>query len=238
MKMLQLLLKYWRETAIVILIIAVCISTKTCSKHTNNEKAALSMRDSAYIVIKKHELKNGLYAYQVGTHEVTIDQLKNDLGISRDSIKHLIQQVGPLKNLVAYWQVKAVVRDTFKVALHDTVYMDFLGAKRETGKAFEWSNKYLTANGFIPYDQTSLSMGYRYDADFTLSAYRKKKPISDYLKMNFKKEPIVADIAFSDPNVHVNNFAGSVIKEDPKPIYETVAFWGAVGIVLGFLIGK
>lgn len=232
MKVLQILLKFWRETAIVILIIAVCIATQTCSKHASNERVALSKNDSAYTVIKKHELKNGQYAYQVQTQLVTVEQLTKDLGLSKDSLKHLKSQVGSLSNLVAAWNGQIISTAKEVVQVHDTIYI--ANGVKETGKTFSYSNKYLKADGFMSYDSQILTFGYEYAVDFSLVAYRKKKSIADYLKLNFQPGPLVADVSFSDPNIKVSKIRGVAINEGKKPFYKT----DVAKIIYGIIIGR
>ncbi len=234
---MQIILKYWKEITIALLVIFVAISVRTCKQHIDNEDVAVHARDSAYTVIKLHKLINGQIASQVQDHEVTIDQLKNDLGISKDSLKHLKSQVGSLNNLVSIQKGRVSVTDTFKVPLHDTVYVDNAGAK-EKGKRFEWSNNYLDLTGFIPNDETSISIMYHYNVKFSLVTYRKPRPFSDYLKFKFRKQPLVADLTFDDPNIQVSKFSGVVIKEEPKRWYQTKGFIFGLGAVGGIIAWK
>lgn len=234
--MLKQVLKYWREITIAILIIIVAISVKSCRQHIDNEQVAIHAHDSVFTVVQHHKLMNGQLANQVQVHEVTIGQLKNDLGISRDSLKHLKAQVGSLSNLVGYWKGKALVKDTFKVALHDTIYKS--GEIALTGKDFEWSGKYLSLKGFIPSDEASISISYKYNLTWTLVSYRKPRPFISYLKFNFKQMPLVADITFDDPNIEVQKFSGVVIKEGPKKWYQTTAAKVGLGLVIGKLLWK
>lgn len=231
------LLKYWRELIIAILIIAILVGMKKCSQLVNNENIAVHKQDSAYTVIKKHELKNGQLANQVQVHEVTIGQLKNDLGLSSDSIKNLKSQVGSLSNVIGYWKAKASVKDTFKASLHDTIYKDKKGIEFK-GKDFKWNSKYLSLEGFIPNDQTSITIAYKYNIDFTLVTYRKPRPFVNYLKLNFKQMSLVADLTFSDPNVQVQRFSGVIIKEEPKKWHQTTLFKVGVGIIGTKLLWK
>lgn len=235
---MTVVIKYWRESLIIIFGIIIFMSVRSCQYHVDGEKISIHKQDSAYTVIKKHELKNGELANQVQVHEVTIDQLKNDLGLSANSIKNLKSQIGSMSNLVGYWKAKASIRDTFTTTLHDTVYADSKGIEFK-GKSFEWNkSKYLSLEGFIPTDFTSIQIAYKYNLDFTLVTYRKPRPFADYLKFKFGKTPLVADLTFSDPNIIVQKFSGVIIKEEPKKFYQTTLFKVCAGVVIGKLIFK
>lgn len=236
-KVKEIAIKYWREITIALLVIFVAISVRTCKQHIDNEDVAIHARDSAYTVIKLHKLINGQIASQIQGHEVTITQLKNDLGLSKDSLKHLKSQVGSLKNLVSIQKGRVSAKDTFKVHLHDTVYVDNKGVKEE-GKKFEWSNKYLDLRGFIPNDETSIAIQYHYNVNFSLVTYRKPRLFTDYLKFRFKQQPLVADLTFDDPNILVKKFSGVVIKDEPKKWYQTKGFIFGLGVVGGIIVWK
>lgn len=228
--------RFWREIVIVILVIAVAISVRTCKTHKDNEEAALSINDSIYTKLKEYKLKNGDLVTQVQTQELTTEQMKQNIGSLGLKNSNLEQQVGNLNRLVGYWQVKAQVKDTFITTLTDTLYLDAAGVERK-GKEFEWHNKYMQMTGFIQQDFKLIDIGYIYDVKFDLSAYRKKKPLTDYLKLNFKPGALVSDVVFDDQNIKTTVFRGLVVKEK-KTWNQTTGFKIGLGVVGGLVARK
>ncbi len=234
---LSLLLKYWREAAIVILIVAVAILAKSC--HGTKQEVGLLQhaQDSAYHYAKEVTLKNGQQSFQINTYEATVKQLRENGTLLGFKIDSLVGHAGRLNNLVAYWQGKATMKGAAVVTLHDTLYLDMMG-RRIKSKEFEWNNKYLFVTGLIAPEEESISLTYKYDVDFSLVAYRGKKPISEYFKFNFKKPPIVTNVTFSDQNMKVGKFEGVVAKEEPTKWYESKLAIFAYGLITGRLSKK
>lgn len=228
--------KFWREIVIVILIVAVAISVRTCKTHKDNESAALSINDSIYTKLKEYKLNNGQLVTQVQTQELTAQQLKENIGSLGLKNSNLEQQVGNWKRLAGYWQVQAQVKQNFTTSLHDTIYVDSSGVKKK-GKDFAWDNKYMHMTGFIQQDFSTIDIGYIYDVKFELSAYRKKKPLTDYLKLNFKPGMLISDVVFDDENIRVTKFSGLEVKEK-KAWTQTTGFKVGVGALSALIARK
>lgn len=222
--MVKGILKHWQLLLIVILLIACFSSMRSCSVNEDRASIAVKKADSSCLVAKYYRDKNGDLVGQVKTHELTLNNLKeygDQLGFDK---KVLQDQVGNMKNLVAYWKGKAGVRDTVETVLHDTILVQ--GADTVRGKSIKWKNKYLTLDGTVFND--TLRLSYLYNVDFSLTAYRKPRG-------GFWKPPgqLVTDIRFSDPNFKVDEFKGFVITEPRKRWYQTTGFKIGVGFVLG-----
>ncbi len=211
---------------IAILAIAFFASVRSCSINEDNTSIALHKADSSFLTAKYYENKNGELIGQVSTHELTIKQYKEygeQLGFDNQSLK---MENKKLKNLVAHWQGEASMRDTFRVTLYDTVTVR--DGKPIPGRGFNWNNKYLFIDGVIDLGLKNITIGYSYDVDFSLTAYRKPQ-------RGFWKPPgqLVADIYFSDPNFKVTTFKGFVVKEEPKRWYQTTGAKIGFGVVGG-----
>lgn len=214
----------------IVLAILVFTSIRSCTINKDTISTLSASYDSAYHKAEYYENKNGELIGQVKTHELTIDQWKDhaeQLGFDKDKLK---MDNTKLKNLVAHWQGKAAMKDTIKTTLYDTVYVD--NGIPTVGRAFDWNNKYLFVNGVVDLELKNITIGYQYDVDFSLTAYRKPQ-------RGFWKPPgqLVADIYFSDPNFKVSTFKGFIVKEEPKKWYQTTGFKigvGAIGGIAGY----
>lgn len=212
------LLKYWREAAIVILVIIISISVKTC-KRKESDISVLSLKADS---VRHYKLKNGEMAAQIVTNELTMSQLKHygiELGFDNNALK---KQIGSLNRLVSYWQGKVSVRDTIHAILRDTTYIE--KGVSVTESDFNWHNKYLIVNGKVI--KPNIEIDYKYSVDFTLTSYRKDKTF-------FRRGTLVSDVVFSDPQLTTTQFKGLVIKEEPKRWYETKGFAFGLGMALG-----
>lgn len=216
--------KYFREIAIAVLIIVLFISIRSCNVNKDNTYLLTHKADSAFNTARFYKNRAGELIGQVGTHELTIKQYKKfseQLGFENKDLKMDNKR---LNNLVAHWQGQASMKDTIMIPLHDTVYIDDKGTTI-TLQDFKWTNKYLSLEGLILEHQ--ITIGYGYDVDFSLTAYRKKSGL-------FKPPgQLVADIFFSDPSMKVSTFKGFVIKEERKRWYQT----NAAKIGFGFVAG-
>lgn len=223
---LSLLLKYWRELLIAILVCVCGFAFNKCQSNASDKDVLSHKYDSTYLVATYYKNKHGEVIGQVKNHELTIRQLKDfgeQLGFDN---KQLRDQVGNLNRLVGYWKGQASVRDSVIITLRDTVIVD--GINTYT-KAFEWNNDYLFLNGNIDLQNNQLALQYQYDVNFELVSYRKGKTF-------FKSGTLVSDIKFSDPNIRVREFSGFVIVEPKKKWYETRAAAFGVGVLTGFAI--
>jgi hypothetical protein len=216
--------KYWREMLIVLLVIVVTISFKTCKSYQADADIYKNKSDSTYNKATAFVNKNNQLVWQVKTYALTIKDLKkhgNELGFENSSLK---KQVGSLNNLVAHWRGKASIRDTVKTVLHDTTIV--INGIKIAEQTFSWGNKYMVIDGAIV--EKKITIGYKYSVDFSLTAYRAPK------KGLFRPPgPLVADIYFNDPNFKVNEFKGFVIQENRKRWYETNVFKYSAGALLG-----
>jgi len=227
--MILALKKFWREILIVILVIVVSIVSKSCQSKMQDIAVLKERNDSTYTVAKTYIDKSGKLVAQVKTHEATISELKKgyvDLGITNSELK---KQVGSLNNLVGYWRVKAIARDTITVTAHDTVYIDKHGLK-QIGGAFTWQTKFIEVDGIYHVDKT-VSLAYQYNPSFSLTAYRKDKTF-------FKPGTLVVDVRFDDQNIKTKEITGVVVKEEPKKWYETGVAKFVAGVIAGIFISK
>lgn len=230
---MRILLKYWRELLILILIIILVISFRSCSNKKSDIDLLKKANDSTYHVAIAHKLKNGQLAFQVKTYEATVSQLRNDASLFGFDKKALQNQVGSLGNLVAYWKGRATLTGIANSRAADTtiVYLYRGDSVRQKEKVFNWSNHYLTLHEIYNPATDSIFRRYTYQTDFTLTPYRKG--------MGFlKRKQLVTDVTFSDPNMKVGKFQGIVIKEGPKKWYQTTAFKVGAGIALGAFLAR
>lgn len=235
----MILLKFWREILIVVLILLFASSVRQCSVNGDDARLMSHIADSSFSVANYYKTKNGELVGQVKTHQITIGQLKKygeDIGFQ---INDLTKQVGNANRLVAHWRGKAHMSGSATVALKDSIVkssdlMDLTTDGTETvtiGKYFAWSNNHLELDGFISVDSNQISINYKYSTDFTLTAYRKPQGL-------FKPRQLVADIWFDDPNMKVREFKGFVIQEPRRRFYQTSLFQVSIAVGAGFLIGR
>lgn len=225
----KVIIKIWREVLIVALAVVLFSSIRTCQQNKDAVAILSHKADSSYLEATYYRGKNGELIGQVNTHELTIKELKDlgsQLGFENKSLK---DQVGRLNRLVAHWEGKASMRDTIRTVLRDTVYLGDNGVP-VYGRTFDWDNKWMAIDGFI--DNTHITIGYLYNVEFSLTAYRKPQ-------RGFWKPPgqLVADIKFSDPSFRVSEFKGFVITEPRKKWYETRGAAMGFGAILGFYLG-
>jgi hypothetical protein len=221
----KVLTKYWQLIIIIVLLIALFMSVRSCNVNADSTKVASHIADSSFLVAKYYQGKNGELIGQVNTHKLTIKDLKqfgNQLGFDNAELK---AQVGNLKNLVAHWEGKARTGGTIQTVLHDTTFVEKSGEK-VLGKTSNWNNKYLDIHAVLV--NNDLTITYLYNVDFDLTAYRKPK-------RGFWKPPgqLVADIKFSDPNFKVQEFKGFVVQEPRKRWYQTTAAKIGFGAIVG-----
>jgi len=222
--------KYWKEALILILVIIVSISTRTCTKRGDDISLLEQSRDSAYYQVAYYKNREGELIGQVKTFEVTTKQLKehgDQLGFEVDGLK---KQVVNLNRLVAHWQGKATIKDTFYTKGVDTVivYKD----KQEVAMVFtSRPSKFLELDQLYHPSDKTLSTVYQYDVDFSLTAYRKGKTF-------FKPGQLVTDIKFNDPQMKVTQFSGFVVKEDRPKLWERKWFIFTTGAVVGIATYK
>lgn len=232
--MKTLLLKYWREILIVLLLTVAALSVKTCSSKEGDIKALTQAKDSIFTALTTYKQKNGELTYQVQTQQLTIDQIKdfgNQLGVDNKKLK---DQVGNLNNLVSVLEAKVSVsgsvvtkgRDTVIVTVHD--HRDTVKTEE---KVFNYKTQYLSLYQILNEKSDSLRTYYEYDVDFKMVAYWKGKTI-------FKQGTLVSDLTFSDPNMKVQKFTSMVIKQPEKKWYETTLFKVGIGVAAGIFIAK
>jgi hypothetical protein len=225
---LQILLKYWKNVAIILLAIFCVLSVRTCSVNKQDKEALETSVGILEAQVKEYKGKNGELVSQVQTHELTIAQLKDygsKLGFENSSLK---KQVGKLNNLVGYWRVQASVRDTFTMVSTDTVYLK--DNKPVKAKAFHYSNNYLVLDQLYHPDDGTMSTLYDYKIDLELTVYRKGKSL-------FNSGTLVSDIRFKDQNLSVTEMKGVVIREPKKAWWQTGAAKLVFGLGLGYIIG-
>lgn len=215
MGVLRFLLKNWRESLIVGMAVLLFIGWQTIGILSNHNEvlsrqntAYSHVTDSAFNVAKFYHNKNGELVQQIRMYELTTRDLKdigNQLGFDK---KGLQDQVGNLKNLIGYWQGKAVASGNVVVAVRDTTI------KKDNevlqAKVFDWNNKYLFVSfAYFPSLDTA-DFDYVYDiGGFELTAYKKKERVKGKL---FKRRVLVADVKFGDPSLKVGEFKGVLIK--------------------------
>lgn len=230
--------KYWREIAIVILVLIVVFSVNTCQRRNDDIKVITSQRDSARFGIKSFINKNNELVHQVETQEITIGQLKDhgiQLGYDNNKLR---KQVGNLNNVVAHWKGKAV--STGVVVIPDViikpdssvsvVHPDPVHIDLEFKSGNTWTNGFLTLDSikFNSFEK-KLQFRYQYKTDFSLTAYRKKK------LFGLIKGPLVADISFKDPNMVVTDFKGFVVKEPRENFFQKKIGKFTIGVVTGIV---
>ena len=217
--MIPILKKFWKEIALLLMLILLSLSVRQCSQNADSIKVLHSSTDS----LKYYKLKDGRTAAQGEVDALTIKQLKEfggQLGFDNQQLK---QQIGKLSNLVAHWKGKAGMRDTVEIPLRDTIIVEVDGTD-DAELTFSYSNKYLFLDGII--NEGNLSLSYKYNTEFTLTAYRKSPGL-------FRSKILVADLVFKDPNMQTTEFKGLVIKEPKK------TFWQTTGgkLLIGFTAG-
>jgi hypothetical protein len=238
----QLLIKFRMEILVVILLIVCASSIRQCSVNADNRDLAINAKDSAFLVAKYYQTKNGELVGQVNTHEMTIGQLKRYGGEMGFRVKELEQQVGNSNRLVAHWRGKANMSGAAVVALSDvnsfdpsmdlsgeSINLEMPGALND--KQFTWGNNHLQLNGIVDFDSSLVKIRYQYSTDFSLTAYRKPQGL-------FKRPQLVADIWFDDPNMKVREFKGFVIQEPRRRFYQTNLFRVSIALGAGFVLGK
>lgn len=221
--------KNWKDVALIGLVIFCISSVHSCYQRGVDNDRLLSSVDSLKVQVREYKDRNGKLVSQAKTHLLTIGELReysDQLGIEVNGLK---KQVGNLNRLVSYWKIQASARDTFYVTGVDTVFVK--DGVSQTGKAFHYSNRYLTLDQLYHPGDGTLSTLYDYRIDFELTAYRKGQTL-------FKPGTLVTDVKFSDQNISVKEIKGLVVKEPPKKFYEKGWFWGLVGFIGGVFAVK
>jgi hypothetical protein len=226
---LKLLKRFWREVIIAILVIIVSFSVKTCSSNKSQISILENARDSAYNYAKVYVDKSGKLQHQIKTHNITIKELKENEAVLNVDNKKLKKQIGSLSNLVAYWQGKAHVVDSFTVANHDTVFIR--DGSQVPAKWFKWNGTNLSLTGIVTDFNTSITYDYKFT--FSLAAYYKPQGF-----LGLGKSELLTDIHFDDKNLSVNEFKGIVIKSPAKKWYETKAFQIGTAFAVGYILAK
>jgi len=235
----KILLKFWRELTILILVLVCLFSFRQCSVKNYDNQVLMNANDSLFNVAHYYKNKNGELVGQVKTHELTIGQYKKFAAQLGFDNKELKKQVGKESRLVAHWKGKAEANGVILIGLKDTTIntmdptMDLFSdpINIESAKTFEWSNKYLDLKGIISIDSNQLALTYKYDTDFSITAYYKPQGL-------FKPKQLVSDIWFEDPNMKVREFKGFVIKEPKKRFTQTGLFKVSLGIGIGYGLSK
>lgn len=239
--------KYWREIAIVSLLLMLFIGYQANDILSSHNKVLLQRSDSAFNVVKTYVDKNGDLTNQIASYEITVDELKA-FGLIKDrDIDRLKNQVGGLNNLVGYWRGQAGFKGKDTIRFIDTVRIgynikgidlldrDSIAALDTVQyKTFGWTNGFLTLNeDYYPYDNVVV-LDYQYTlGGFEMTAYRKKTTRAERkANKGLKRKQLVADIKFGDSNIEVTQFTSVVIKEKPKKIkwwhWLLVGFGGGV----------
>lgn len=228
---MEVVKKYWKAIVAIIIILLIVwgftfVTNKFATLKSQNANLIHS-RDSSFLVARQYVNKNGELINQVNTYELKVRDIKEigeQLGFDK---KQLQDQVGNLKNLVAYWKGQASTSGGGVVTLHDTTYIDSTGQTLNAQKFDDWTNNYLSLSGeYIPTTK-KLSFTYKYDlGGFDITAYYKKTGF-------LKSEQLVTDIKFGDPHMKVLQFQGLVIQQPKKKFYQTKAFAFGVGFAGG-----
>lgn len=237
--MKAILLKFWREILIVILVLILMGSVRQCSVKSDDNRLLQNAFDSTFNVAKYYKKKNGELVGQVKTHELTIDQYRKFSAKLGFDNKELKKQVGKESRLVSHWKGKAEASGVMVISLKDSAIntldptMDLSSEpiNIETAKVFKWSNKYLDLDGIISLDSNQLALRYKYQTDFSITAYYKPQGL-------FKSKQLVTDIWFEDPNMKVREFKGFVIQQPKKRFIETGLFKVSLGIGIGYGLSK
>lgn len=207
---MDILKKYWREAAILILFIVCMLSVRSCRNQQEKVKIAKAMRDSTFFKSDSVRLKNGELAYRVNTLEVTNHQLKGEGVLTYLQIKKLTDQIGNLNRLITFYQGSLTMDDTFSAGGTDTVLIEV--KKKDTintkAKKFLWHGKWLTLLSVYNPATDSINHQYHYQADFNLVTYRRGANL-------FRRGDLVTDITFNDPSISVGEFQGVITKEPP-----------------------
>lgn len=231
---LTILKKYWREILIAVLVLAVALSVKTCNVKAEEAAINRNLADSAFSEVRVYKLKDGTNVAQIKTLEVTSKSLLAETINLMVDKKKLEEQIGNTNRLVTYYQGKIQMDEFLNSKGIDTVFTEITAKKdtiRTAGKAFAWSNKWLTLQEYYYPGVDSLKRRYRYDVEFNIISYRKGKTL-------FKPGQLVTDVTFADPAIKVKEFKGLVVTEPPKTFLEKVLGSRVGAVVVGFLAGR
>lgn len=232
--------RFWRELLIVALGSAFALSVTKCSRVSSDNKLLLTANDSLYTVAQYHYNKNGDLVGRIRTYEGTITQFKayvEQLGFDRQRLE---KQVDNLNRLVSHWRGEVSAKDNIIIALRDTILhstKDTINSNSvvvdtSTGKVFNWSNTFLELDGTIDPHSNQLSLQYKYNSEFSLTAYHKPQGL-------FKPKVIVTDIWFEDPNMKVREFKGFVVTQEKKPgFFRTPIGHMTIGFIGGVALSK
>lgn len=224
-------LKYWRELAIVILVIIVVFSVKQCGSKNAVIKTLVNSRDSAYLKANYYQNKEGEWIGQVKVLALDVKTLRdygNRIGYENKSLK---DQVGKLSRIKARFEGKIESSEVIHVPLKDDsvnvldTSFDMDRPESEVdGKTFYWSNKFLTLDGLV--DNDSVKITYNYGTKFSLTAYTKPTGL-------FSEPDLVADLYFEDQNMRVQEFKGFVIQQPKKNFFQRPLGHLTIGFVAG-----
>ena len=221
---MKIIINYWKEIVIVILIACLATSMRTCDKRNQT----ISFLETAYKdTIYQERTKKGELISKVETLQATVEDVKkyaDQLGVDNKSLK---QRIGSLNNLVAFYKGKIEVRDTVKVPVVDTVYI--AGSDTVQGKAFDYDNGFLSLNGVV--SDFTAKIDYSYRVGFEMTTYYSR---SGFLKL--RRGPMMTDLKFADPHVTMENFNAIVIQEPLKKFWEKPLVTFFIGLGVGVIV--
>lgn len=226
--------QYWREVVILILIVTIGITMNMCQNHRLDKDRLESNLKISQDSVHHFKNKNKELVGQVGSMQLTTNDLKENgkqLGLNVDSLQ---KQVGSLKNLVSYYKGKVKVGGEVTGITHDTVIQHIYhnDTTKVKEKEFKWSNGYLFLTTLYNPTNDSISIKYRYETGFTLTAYRKRRAF-----FSFKKD-LVADFVLKDPNGTLVNGKSVTIIPAPRKFYEKWWFHTFIGALGATYIWK
>lgn len=198
--------------AAILLVLTVQCGQLREAKETSAQNLKAS-RDS----ISYFKLKDGSYAAEKRSYEVTLKEYKTAVLRSRDSIRQMRERIGNLNNLVNDLNLQLSIQDFVSAPIEDTAIIH----NEDTVRLHRigYRDKWLSLHGLLYPD--TLKLNYEVRAGLGIAHHWKKEGL-------FKPRYLNVNAHSDNPHLRVTGLENFQIR-DKKPFYKTRGFAFAAG---------
>lgn len=213
----------WKNIVIIVLVLLVAGLLYAYWRQRQESKNMENYYEHGIDSIKRRIDGAGREHASMKVSMVPLDVYNN----TKDSFISEMRKNTRAKDLVQHTKATISTRDSFKVTLHDTVYI----AQGDTlpSKSFEWSDGYHTIYGSIVNADEYVD----YDCQVPFSLTHKWVRPKWY-----KKKELHAEGVPENTKSRFTDMQSVVIQQPPKRFYETKAFAYGLGIITGIIINN
>ena len=171
--------------------------------------------------VTTYRTKTGQLYFEINAVTVEKNALKNSLEVSGFTIRELRAMDVKWRDIVSTLKAELAMSGRDTIFLHDTTYVTVGGATL-AGKAYKWTNNYLSLSGLIR-------------DKFMVTDYKYLTGMSFITEKKGKTTKVTATLA--DPQARITT-GSQIIIEHKIRWYEKPWLWGLAGIGLGVYLGK